>query len=326
MNFWWVNHKQTFRHEFGGGYLWSPKVRKDGSRNLFYDFMRLVCPGDIVFSYAAGRIRGVGSARSHCYTSPQPDEFGHIGEAWDRVGWRVDVRFAQAERQIQPKTILGEIGAFIGTLHSPLNSDGTGRQAVYLAAISPALGNRLLDLLGFDSHRRDGYMAAEGTVATIEVELPGIDEWERLECRKIEESVLPETDRVALIKARIGQGKFKQNVSRFETCCRITKVSNPVHLIASHIKPWRESTNEERLTAGNGLLLTPSIDHLFDRGFISFDDSGETLVSPVADPESLRRMGVDPSRPPDAGRFNSDQRFFLQHHRTSIFLAGVGKS
>jgi hypothetical protein len=94
-------------------------------------------------------------------------------------------------------------------------------------------------------------------------------------------------------------------------------------LVASHIKPWRESSNEERLSAGNGLLLTPSIDHLFDRGFISFEDSGETLISPVADHDSLRRMGVNVDAPPKVGGFNIDQRSYLKHHRASIFLAGV---
>ena len=48
-------------------------------------------------------------------------------------------------------------------------------------------------------------------------------------------------------------------------------LANPVHLVASLCKPWRDSTNEERLEAENGLLLTPSIDHLFDRGFIGFE-------------------------------------------------------
>lgn len=162
--------------------------------------------------------------------------------------------------------------------------------------------------------------AAEGNVGpALEVELPGIEEWEQIEEQRIVSSDLPPTERAALIKSRIGQGRFKVNVSRFENRCRVTQVSNPAHLIASHIKPWREATNEERLSAGNGLLLTPSIDHLFDRGFISFDDSGETLISPIADRDSLRRMGVDPGHPPRVGRFNSDQKCFLDHHRTLIF-------
>jgi putative restriction endonuclease len=65
------------------------------------------------------------------------------------------------------------------------------------------------------------------------------------------------------------------------------------------------------------------MDHLFDRGFISFEDTGETLVSPIADADSLMRMGVDVTSPPQVGGFNIDQRHFLKHHRSSIFLANV---
>jgi putative restriction endonuclease len=320
--FWWVNHKQTFRHEFRGGYIWSPKRRRDGSRNIFYDFMRLVRPNDVVFSYASSLIRGAGFAKTHCYTSPRPDEFGHIGNAWDMIGWRVDVKFATGKNPIQPRDVLDEIGPYIGVRQSPLNADGTGRQAVYLAAIPAAFGQLLADRIGFVVEE---YQVADlESVNDIEVELSGIEEWEYVEKKRIEDSELPETERAALIKSRLGQGRFKINVSRYENRCRVTQVANPVHLIASHIKPWRESTNEERLAAGNGLLLTPSIDHLFDRGFISFEDSGETLISPVADTDALRRMGVNPDRPPRVGGFNSDQKYFLGHHRASIFLAGVG--
>lgn len=74
---------------------------------------------------------------------------------------------------------------------------------------------------------------------------------------------------------------------------RITGVDNPVHLIASHCKPWRDTTNEERLNGENGLLLTPSIDHLFDRGFIGFEDNGKLIISPVTHRPSLRRMDIE---------------------------------
>jgi len=109
-------------------------------------------------------------------------------------------------------------------------------------------------------------------------------------------------------------------VIALEPRCRLTGVLNPTHLIASHIKPWRESSDEERLAGANGLLLTPTIDHLFDRGFISFADDGEVLVSPVADPDSLPKMGVPLERRLQTGSFNSDQRHFLEYHRKEIFL------
>ena len=82
----------------------------------------------------------------------------------------------------------------------------------------------------------------------------------------LDDSSIPETDRLAIIRARKGQGLFKERVGKIESKCRVSDVVNAVHLIASHCKPWRDSTNEERLNGENGLLLTPSIDHLFDHG------------------------------------------------------------
>jgi hypothetical protein len=118
--------------------------------------------------------------------------------------------------------------------------------------------------------------------------------WERkLEQQLANDATVRETDRLAIIRARNGQGLFKDPVGKIETRCRITGVDNPAHLIASHGKPWRDATNEERLNGENGLLLTPSIDHLFDRGLIWFEDSGKLIISPVAHRPSLQRMGIN---------------------------------
>lgn len=51
-----------------------------------------------------------------------------------------------------------------------------------------------------------------------------------------------------------------------EHACRITRVERTEHLIASHIQPWRDSSNDQRLDGENDLLLTPTMDHLFDQG------------------------------------------------------------
>ena len=129
-----------------------------------------------------------------------------------------------------------------------------------------------------------------------------------------------ETDREAIIRARRGHGLFKQRVMEIEQRCRITGVTNPVHLIASHCKPWRDSTNEERLNGENGLLLTPSIDHLFDRGFIGFEDSGTLIISPVAHKQSLEHMGIETKVVVNVGGFTEGQRLFLEFHRNAVLL------
>jgi hypothetical protein len=189
---------------------------------------------------------------------------------------------------------------------------------VYLTTISSALAEVLLGLARDSAFRADALRDLPD--ALVELQLVGIQEWEDIEQRKIAEAELTKTTRTALIEARVGQGLFKERVVRLERACRITFVDNPAHLIGSHIKPWRECSNDERLEGANGLLLTPNADHLFDRGFISFEDSGDVLFSPVADVRSLKRMGLDPDSPPRAQSFNADQRHFLGFHRSEVFL------
>jgi predicted restriction endonuclease len=113
---------------------------------------------------------------------------------------------------------------------------------------------------------------------------------------------------------------FRRNVARFEKRCRVSGVSDARFLIASHIKPWRSSGNDERLDGENGLLLSPNVDLLFDRGFISFRDDGQLLVSPVANGEALNRLGVRVNKEVNVGTFTQGQRKYLAHHRREIFL------
>jgi len=321
MRYWWVNHKQTFRHEFSGNYIWSPKTKRGGALNPFYETMREVAPGDIVFSYAGGVIQGFGIAQTHCYTSPRPNEFGHIGKVWDEVGWRVDIKFNRIMPTLRPAEHMDVLTPVLPTRYSPLSKIGHGYQAVYLASVPRKMAVTLAQLMSPTVLRLVTATQAAEEANIVDTELLGINEWEEAETDRIlRNKTLAETTRKALIKARIGQGLFRRNVASIEHRCRVTGVVYPAHLFASHIKPWRESTNEERLNGENGLLLTPSIDHLFDRGFISFEDNGELIVSDVAHKESIRRMGVDTERVIRVGRFSEGQKFFLTHHRRSVFL------
>jgi len=321
MRYWWVNHKQTFDHEVGKGYVWCPKRKKNGTRNHFYETLREVQKGDMVFSFANAHLQAVGVAKLPCYSCPRPDEFGKVGEAWDLLGWRVDVNFERFRIPLRIKNVAHKIAHLLPMRHSPIQSNGHGNQGAYLAEISYELATSLLEmadpmLLGMINK----------SLFVQEHDSPTADpvvliEWEDMEQSKILENFqISETTRKALVHARIGQGKFKESVARYERECRLTNVGNPTHLIASHIKPWRESDNKERLDGGNGLLLTPSIDHLFDRGFISFGDDGDVLISPIADCESLAKMGVQSEAPIFTGRFNSDQKYFLNYHREQVFL------
>lgn len=128
-----------------------------------------------------------------------------------------------------------------------------------------------------------------------------------------------ETEKQSLVKSRRGQGLFRERVAALEPHCRVTGVENPAYRIASHIKPWSRCSNEERLDGHNGLLLAPHIDHLFDNGFISFDDAGTLLISPVADVAALEQMGVPVEETMTVGSFTEKQRTYLAFHREEVF-------
>jgi putative restriction endonuclease len=106
MRYWWVNQNQTFRHEVAGGYLWSPKRNKNGARNPFYDFMRVVAPGDVVFSFADTKIKAVGIIASHGYEAPKPMEFGSTGAYWVRA------KGARISSELRQKTLLFQFCSF----------------------------------------------------------------------------------------------------------------------------------------------------------------------------------------------------------------------
>ena len=322
MRYWWVNQNQTYRHEVSGGYLWSPKRKSNGAINPFYESMREVAPGDIVLSFADTRIAAIGIARSHCYECPKPTEFGSAGMHWDDVGWKVEVRFTELNNRIRPADHMARLRSHLPEKYSPLLSDGRGSQAVYLTEIPQRLVEALRDLIGNEARHAFGVAESWGPAHTVnDAPSRDVSTWEDHVRESIErDATLPETQRQAVIQARRGQGLFRQRVSVVEKQCRITGVSNPEHLRASHCKPWRDSSNEERLDGENGLLLTPSIDHLFDRGFISFERTGALLISPVAHMSSLERMGVQVGERVNVGAFADGQRRYLDWHQEFVFL------
>jgi hypothetical protein len=201
--------------------------------------------------------------------------------------------------------------------HSPLNPDmGDGYQHIYLAAVPEGMADVLLarlgawgaDLLRLAKGARDD----DGAVRAVD---------DALEAKVRNDPGLDETTRKAVVEARRGQGRFRQNVEAVEERCRVTGVTDPRLLRASHIKPWRScSTSTERLDGNNGLLLCPNVDHLFDRGYISFRDDGTVLVSPLVDAAQIALLGV--ATAPNVGLFNSGQATYLAFHRESVFLHG----
>ena len=148
MRYWWVNQNQTYRHEIKGGYLWSPKRNANGARNPFYESMREVAPGDLIFSFMDTRILALGIAQSYCWESRKPLEFGASGQGWEDIGWKVKVRFTELGNKVRPKDHIDILRPLLPDKYSPLQPNGNGLQSVYLTEISISLAEVLVGLIG----------------------------------------------------------------------------------------------------------------------------------------------------------------------------------
>jgi len=308
--FWWVNHKQTYRQETDGGYIWSPKANANGANNVSYTNLTRCVSGDVVFSYAKGKISHIGLVDQEAVTAPKPPEFGSKGDYWGAEGWLVRVNWQPLSSALVPQNFFDLLQPLLPERYSPIsNSTGRGNQGIYLAELGELLGCLILKLIEEHSdpaiHVHLLVLQEESSSA-----FSLIDDMQQLN------EVTNNTERDALTKARLGQGLFRHRVAQLEPFCRVTGLRRQEFLVASHIKPWRSCDNAERLSGANGLLLSPHIDKLFDRYWISFNPNGELIWQHPAADDALHCWGIKGAN--QIKEFSREQEAFLSNHRMQL--------
>lgn len=133
---------------------------------------------------------------------------------------------------------------------------------------------------------------------------------------KMKEINVEQTEIISSVKTRRGHNEFKNNLLAVETCCKICGLSNINLLVASHIKPWNKSNDEEKLDYNNGFLLCPNHDSLFDKGFISFSDNGSILISSILSKKDLILLNINENT---KIKLNDKNKFYLKYHRENVF-------
>ncbi|WP_181181874.1 HNH endonuclease [Mesorhizobium sp. B1-1-1] len=282
-----------------------------------------------MLSYANQEIRYVGRVAEFAFNAPKPEEFGNAGVYWNRDGWLLPVYWTPLTPAVRPKTLISSLGQHLPTRYSPIHPiTGNGNQKAYLAQIPRAAFDVIVASAVFDH-----IVLARGGSNSLNFEVVSELLDDAVERRVAVDLTLDDTVRRSVVMARRGQGVFRSNVERIERSCRLTGITNPSLLIASHIKPWRNcSSAQERLDGHNGLLLTPDADLLFDRGFISFSNEGGVLVSQRVQHADMRRLGFEhlvherlgfeeaPTPWGNAG-LSDGQRRYMEHHRAEVFIS-----
>lgn len=132
------------------------------------------------------------------------------------------------------------------------------------------------------------------------------------------DATLSITEREAIVKSRVGQGKFRDKLVSYWHGCSVSTFSHFDLLVASHIKPWRDADNHQRLDVFNGLLLLPNYDKLFDKGYISFDDNGRVLYSRYIDETDKRLLKMDDTL--HLTKIEDAHKPYLKYHRDNCLM------
>lgn len=123
------------------------------------------------------------------------------------------------------------------------------------------------------------------------------------------------TEKEELINGRIGQETFRKKVLNFwDGKCCITGATDL--LVAAHIKPWRDSTDVERMDVYNGLALSPVYDKAFDYGLITFDEKGKIVISEKFEENSIKLKINKEASLPNTTPFHLK---YMEYHRERIF-------
>ena len=148
MRYWWANQKHTYEAEVLGGFLWCRQRRVNGSRNPFYDNMRMAAPGDVTFAYHDAHIRAIGIVLSKARAAAAPVSTVGAGGVADVPGWLMDVAWLELKRPLHPGLFMGILAPLLPEQYSPLTLEGKGIQGGRLLEIPVRLARALLQLAG----------------------------------------------------------------------------------------------------------------------------------------------------------------------------------
>jgi putative restriction endonuclease len=298
--FYWVNQGKTYKEEREGGYLWAPIKNDKGSSFFHWSNMKKLNPGNVVYNYFKGYLVGYCIIKSGYYEAPRPTEF-KVDDIWENEGMMVDAEYFPFKQPLGLSYIYQNIQSFLPDKYSPINVTLNNDKLVvkanqgYLYELKNLAGQKILDLANLKTN------------ALFELN----------DSEKNDYTGPDVTSRRGLVTSRIGQGEYRRKIlQRWNYQCAVSGSKIKEVLIASHILPWRDSNNYERLDVHNGILLSPVYDALFDKYLISFNDQGEIIISPKLKKYDLSILGISGTEKIDG--LTDGNKIYLRKHREKL--------
>jgi hypothetical protein len=294
MAYWWVSQQILYASQRQGHYLWAPKTNDSGQSFYHWRNMKRVQPGDVIFSYANRTFPAVSIARTEAYNAdcpPQPTL-----PDWQGEGRRIDVSYRDFAPPVPLDGVLALLAPLLPAKQAPLYADRTDYPG-YIFELPGRAGRLLLDYLASP-------MGQKGDEAITAI---------------VPASVREAGQRQALAASRLGLGPWRQAVADiWKSRCAVTRCEQIELLRTRHIKPWCDSTHEERLDPYNGLLLSPLYDAAFSAGLITFQEGGRLVLSTAVNTYQWDLLAM--RRTTWLTAIHDEHQPYLEYHREQVFL------
>lgn len=301
MSYYWVNLGVSCKEVRDYKFLWAPShsYTKSGEKTVKAGWGHVpnIKKDDVIICHENKRIIYVAQARADAYPAPRPESRTY--DEWKRDGNKVDVNLIVLDRPVPTDEFKHHIIERFNEQCEP-------------------------KLFNIEGNATQNYMVAipEGVASIVLSSLDSVNLDELKQPSKAKSGSKPRKKRKATkggvrkarSNARIGQGAFRDEVlDIWNDTCPVTNVAIPELLIASHIVSWALSDDEEKIDGYNGLPLSPNADKLFDKGLISFSDSGQLLISPSLSVSTLNALGI--SEQTKIEGLTEEHSYYLSRHR-----------
>ena len=281
----------VFQERSGENFLWAPTK---SSYFFFHKNVQEVRKGDVIFINHNAQIVGYSEAIT------DPYENYNENTTWDPNGHRVDIKVTPLDLPFKMKDYKDKVLEYKNKVEKyfPYNIDGNGNQG-YLYEITEEFADFIKAIiLEKENKKIESAFSKKAIVEEID--------------RIIENKNLVGKDAEAIVKIRINQNVFRQQLLNIEKKCKLCGLSNEKLLIASHIKPWSESSEDEKLHIHNGFLFCPHHDKLFDKFLISFEEDGRIIISEKLSKEDRILLNI---REDLRIELNNENKKYLKWHR-----------
>ncbi|GEK34768.1 HNH endonuclease [Kurthia sibirica] len=296
MNHYIVMQGHTYEEEKAASLICTPQQDKGGLIPQSWLRMQNIVVGDRIFHYVRGEILAFSVAQSSCQQTTNTKN-----EALNYVA----LTYYELEKPLVIKDYFSEIQPLLPVKYAPFNKKGDG-VAGYLFPCNDELALQLIECISELNIYKIKEEQLELAISTI--------------ITKEHKAIIPLiTQSEASLKRsiRVGHEKYSAILSPiWHGECAICQINIPELLYASHSKPWRESTTEERFNAYNGILLCQNHAMLYKAGYIGFDGTGQIMISPRIAVSDYEKLTITPKMKIQR---SEEHKSFFRWHRKHIF-------